>query len=256
MEKKLHFKSSLTLEEIEHNFKDVDIFSGIMDGLQEAHSHTVLTPKNQDNKYYQLTLDDFSAPAFTNLGKPYYGTLSEIRAFLSALEEFVGEDSGHSSLLDAFRAYEAGHTNAIHSVAFREIPLLVPAKLCHLEQVERNNYAWDHLNIWECTYRMRCDNVASVHYWFECNGKYLRAVKVRFTNLQYEGATKRWKPIKGPFWGFPCAVAGEPPNLFTALAAPEKWFGGEKELHQDWEAFKANPDPTYTEVCNDIFGDG
>ena len=30
------FKSSLTEEEIENNFKDVDIFSGIMEGLSEA----------------------------------------------------------------------------------------------------------------------------------------------------------------------------------------------------------------------------
>jgi len=32
----LQFKSSLTMEEIEENFKDIDFFSGIMDGLQEA----------------------------------------------------------------------------------------------------------------------------------------------------------------------------------------------------------------------------
>ena len=32
----LIFKSSLTPEEIEENFKNVDFFSGIMDGLQEA----------------------------------------------------------------------------------------------------------------------------------------------------------------------------------------------------------------------------
>ena len=32
----LCFKSSLTQEEIENNFKDVNFFSGIMDGLNEA----------------------------------------------------------------------------------------------------------------------------------------------------------------------------------------------------------------------------
>jgi len=36
----LHFKSSLTIDEIEENFKDVDFFSGIMDGLQEALAYT------------------------------------------------------------------------------------------------------------------------------------------------------------------------------------------------------------------------
>lgn len=36
----LKFESSLSMEEIEENFKDVDFFSGIMDGLNEALAYT------------------------------------------------------------------------------------------------------------------------------------------------------------------------------------------------------------------------
>lgn len=36
----LKFESSLTMDEIENNFKDIDFFSGIMDGLQEALAYT------------------------------------------------------------------------------------------------------------------------------------------------------------------------------------------------------------------------
>lgn len=36
----LRFESSLSIEEIENNFKDVDFFSGIMDGLEEALAYT------------------------------------------------------------------------------------------------------------------------------------------------------------------------------------------------------------------------
>lgn len=36
----LRFESSLSMEEIEKNFKDIDFFSGIMDGLQEALAYT------------------------------------------------------------------------------------------------------------------------------------------------------------------------------------------------------------------------
>ncbi len=32
----IRFKSSLSIEEIEENFKEIDLFSGIMDGLNEA----------------------------------------------------------------------------------------------------------------------------------------------------------------------------------------------------------------------------
>lgn len=36
----LRFESSLSMEEIENNFKDVDFFDGIMDGLNEALAYT------------------------------------------------------------------------------------------------------------------------------------------------------------------------------------------------------------------------
>ena len=35
----IRFKSSLTLQEIDNNFKDTDFFSGIMEGLSEALSY-------------------------------------------------------------------------------------------------------------------------------------------------------------------------------------------------------------------------
>ena len=35
----LRLKSSLTMDEIENNFKDTDFFSGIMEGLEEALAH-------------------------------------------------------------------------------------------------------------------------------------------------------------------------------------------------------------------------
>ena len=35
----LQIKSSLTIEEVENNFRNIDFFSGVMDGLQEALAH-------------------------------------------------------------------------------------------------------------------------------------------------------------------------------------------------------------------------
>lgn len=40
----LQFKSSLTMDEIEENFKNIDFFAGIMDGLQEAVTFKKETP--------------------------------------------------------------------------------------------------------------------------------------------------------------------------------------------------------------------
>lgn len=36
----LHFQSSLTMEEVDENFKNIDFFSALMDGFQEALAYT------------------------------------------------------------------------------------------------------------------------------------------------------------------------------------------------------------------------
>ena len=37
-----------------------------------------------DEQYYCLHLDDYSAAAFTSFGKAYYGTMAEIKAFITS----------------------------------------------------------------------------------------------------------------------------------------------------------------------------
>lgn len=41
------FKSSLTMEEIERNFEDVDLFSGVMEGLEDALAHAKATKSSE-----------------------------------------------------------------------------------------------------------------------------------------------------------------------------------------------------------------
>ena len=41
------FKSSLTMEEIERNFEDVDLFSGVMEGLEDALAHATATKSSE-----------------------------------------------------------------------------------------------------------------------------------------------------------------------------------------------------------------
>ena len=45
------FKSSLTMEEIERNFKNVDLFSGVMEGLEAALAHAKATKSSENLAY-------------------------------------------------------------------------------------------------------------------------------------------------------------------------------------------------------------
>ena len=66
----LRFQSSLSWEEIEANFKDVDFFSGIMEGLNEALAYGQGTPSPKTVVRERPTPEEIAATR-NNKEKPY-----------------------------------------------------------------------------------------------------------------------------------------------------------------------------------------
>ena len=57
-------------------------------------------------------------------------------------------------------------------------------------------------------------------------------------------------------WGFPEMIVWQAPLLWNRLAVIEKQFDALPELQSDVVAFANNPDPDFSRICDDIFGDG
>ena len=206
--------------------------------------------------YYRLELDDYSAAVFTSFGKYYYGTLEDLRCFFGELAHDEKVKKQFKELLSTFQAFEEGWQDLSHSIAYRKVPFLVPVQLLHREPVTLENYKWTHTNTWDKPYYMRCDKVRSEHLWLACDGEYCRATKAMFSRLQYTGTIGRWNHVGTMLWGFPCILTGNPFSFWNRLAEPEKQFKTKEDAKRDWELFPENPDPDYSEFCNDIFGDG
>ena len=206
--------------------------------------------------YYRLELDDYSAAVFTSFGKYYYGTLEDLRCFFGELAHDEKLKKQFKELLSTFQAFEEGHQDLSHSIAYRKVPFLVPAQLLHREPVTLENYKWTHTNTWDKPYYMRCDKVRSEHLWLACGREYCRVTKAVFTKLQYAGAIGQWKDVGTMLWGFPCILTGDSSGFRSWLAEPERHFKTMAEARRDQEAFSHDPDPDFSEFCNDIFGDG
>lgn len=207
-------------------------------------------------KYYRLELDDYSAASFTSFGKYYYGTMEDMRCFFGELTLDEDFKDRFRDLTSKFQAFEEGQQDLSHRVAHREVPFLVPVRLLHQEKITLENYEWTHTNTWGWPYYMRCDKVESEHLWLGCGREYCRVTKAVFTKLQYTGTIGQWNNVGTMLWGFPCILAGDSSGFWNRLAEPEKFFKTRTEAQQDWERFSNNPDPDYSEFCNDIFGDG
>ena len=206
-----------------------------------------------DKQYYRLVLDDVAAPAFISVGKSYFGTMDEITRFIRALE---AEHPSSRALISAFRAYEQGEHEVQHPVAYHNVPLLKPAVILHEEQHVLEDFAWEHLNIWSCTYNMRCSKVETIHRWVQCENSFRRVLYAHFTNLELDYAVEEWNVVGDMLWGYPEILHYDPPHIYNRLAEPEHTFDSLEELEKDWVKFCKEPRPDFSEFCNDIFGDG
>jgi hypothetical protein len=208
------------------------------------------------SKYYRLLLDDYSAPSFTSFDKDYYGTLEQMHGFFSALKADEEAAQRQEYLLSIYDQYVAGQKAIKHRVAYQKVPFLVPANILGEEKLTRINYTWDHLNTWQFPYHMKCDRIDSRHLWISCHGKYTRCIQAKFTNLFYNGFGKNYKRFSGNTWGFPHQVEYEGIITFSRLFVEEKAFKTKAEALNDQMNFRHNPDPIYSGILNDIFGDG
>lgn len=207
-------------------------------------------------RFYRLLLDDYSAAAFTSFDKDYFGTLEQIDEFFESIKADKKFAERQKYVLSIYEQYLAGNKSITHNVAYRDVPFLVPAKVLGTAKSELTDYSWEHLNTWRWPYDMKCDLVVSDHIWFSCYGKYTRCIKVDFTNLQYKVTLNKYEPLGDVIWGYPCQITGKNGNLRNRFYVVEKWFKNKAEAMNDQTKFKEYPDPDFSRVLDDIFGDG
>jgi len=207
-------------------------------------------------QYFRLESDDYALPGFVSFGKYYFGTMEDIRELINALNSDPETKEHYQYLIDAFVLFEKGHTDKTHRVAHREVPLLLPASVLFRAETSLVDYEWEHLNIWGWPYNMRCDKVDTEHLWLCCENEFSRCIKARFQNLQYMLIDDKWKPIGDMLWGFPHMLKVNRPQIRNRLAIQERNFVSMEESIKDWSAFQNFPQPNFTGICNEIFGDG
>ena len=204
---------------------------------------------------YQLRLDDCATPSFVSFDKPYYGTLEEIRDFVAALEQDEECREGEESLITAFHAYEAGKHGATHYAAYQEIPLLIPVSILTRKTVILREYAWTHMNIWNCPYELRCEELEAGQVWIETEKGCVRCLRAKFKNLELKSVIRNdWRPLNSGFWGYPHMLEYEEPYVYNRLLVSEESFNTRELALKN--AHARQPGLCLDEVCDDMFGDG
>lgn len=217
-------------------------------------NNSIITNISKNEQYYRLTLDDYAMPSFVSSDKDYFGTLSDIEGLIDALK-----DGRHAQIYErlssALKAYKNGESNVTNIAAYNEVPFLVPVKLLEAVSYTLPNTEWEHINVWKCPYKMRFQAAEIRQFRFESNDKYIRAMKAKITDLKQEGYNGGWSDISAP-WGFPHIIEKKAACTYNRLAVIDKRFDSKTEAENDYERFLSEQDASFTEFCNDIFGDG
>ena len=206
-------------------------------------------------RYYRLLLDDYSSAPFTSFSKEYFGTLDQLKGLFDDMRSDEDIAKRYPNILSTFDKFLAGEKNLTHNVAYQEIPFLVYAKVLGMETSVLTDYKWKHLNTWQWPYFMKCDTAESTHLWISCQRKYCRCILTKFTNLQYGTDEENYEPLGAMIWGYPRQIQGTVGKLHNQLFVIEKIFKTKAEAINDLTNFKTNPDPDFSRILDDIFGD-
>lgn len=208
-------------------------------------------------RIYRLQLDDYSAASFTSFGKDYFGTLDQMRELFDDIrsDEDLAERFG--DILTTFDRYLAGEKKITHYVAYQEVPFLVQAKVLDSAASALTNHCWTHMNTWDWPYYMKCDKAESIHIWVSRHGQYCRCIQTAFSNLQYSTDRQGYESLGGMTWGYPGQIDGMPGEIIrNRLFVMEKTFPSRTEAIADMDSFQSSPDPDFSGILEDIFGDG
>lgn len=217
--------------------------------------NTVSEPAKGNKQLYRLCLDDYSAASFTSFNKDYFGTLEDISLFINAIRSDEDFAERFAKLISCFDRYINGEKDITHNVAYKEMPFLVRAKCLGVSTSYLKNYKWEHINTWQWPYNMKCKEAQNTHVWISCRGAYVRCIRTEFVDLKYENAACKYTS-PGMTWGFPHQIEVEGKTTFNRLFVVEKIFKNKAEALADMQKFRIEADPDFTEILNDIFGDG
>lgn len=160
-----------------------------------------------------------------------------------------------SETAKAIQEYFGGNHEATHKIAYQEIAILTPVRVLTSSKMTLPGKTWEHLNVWDCPYKMKFDAAEVSQIILRYDGMYRRCVRAKFTDFCYEGIKGDWRPIGSVLFGNASVIefnmdAG---TFETLLYVQEDTSDTKEQL----EAKLDNPDEIILDrICDEVFGDG
>lgn len=200
-----------------------------------------------NTQIYVINFEDYATPGFASGTKKFFGTLSEIEHYI----DYLKKDDGFEDTIKAFKDYKNGNKNAEHYIAYNKHLLMDEVKVLQSALYRKSKLNWVHKNVYGYDYYMKCDKVSAQRLVVEYKKIEYTIIRAKFVNLQYKGdlfPNEKYKQLLYGFWGLPhffgCTVENNKICLETNLWTVESYGNILRE------------EPNFSNICDEIFGDG
>ena len=160
-----------------------------------------------------------------------------------------------SETAKAIQEYFGGKHGATHKIAYQEIAILTPVRVLATSKMTLPGRTWEHLNVWDCPYKMKFDAAEVSQIIIRYDGMYRRCIRAKFTDLCYEGIKGEWRPVGSVLFGNASVIEfNSDTGSFENLLYVQEDVSDTKE---QLETKLDNPDEIILDrICDEVFGDG
>ena len=206
--------------------------------------------------FYGVRLNNYFSPSFCSSHKVYFGTLNDIKTFI----ESMGSIEQSRMIINAFKRYLSGETDATHEVAYIQQKLIENVELIAEGEVKLDRAAWEFLNVWYHPQYMVIDSAVLKTALIKYEEQYLRVIKVSVRGLRTCADINRheeeWIALSDGFWGHPGVLSstkdGETYMVYSNLYLKEKEYATKEEALAKFYTDEVCLDC----LCEDVFGNG
>lgn len=209
--------------------------------------------KNNNDMLYAFYLDEPATPSFCSFSKLYIGHKSEL---LKVAKRFESSNC-YPETVSAIRDYFSGDLSASHVIAYQTIPVLQPVKLISSSHLSVDKREWDHINAWECVYKISVESVEAEQIIIQYEDMYYRCIKAKLLNPCYLGVNNQWRPIGGLIFGHDSVLSFRKRSNYLTLENILYVVEDSSESADELTRIINDPDQLILDrILDEVFGDG
>lgn len=210
-------------------------------------------PQNDRDMLYAFYLDDPASPSFCSFSKLYIGQKADLLNVAERLEAV----NCYPQTVSAVRDYFSGNLSASHNIAYQTIPVLQPVKLIYSSHLSVGKRKWDHINTWDCVYKISVEGLEAEQIVVLHDEKYYRCIKAKMLNPCYLGFNNQWRSIDGFVFGHESVLSFG--KTETGVALENILYVVEDSSDSVNELERRINDPNeliFDRILDEVFGDG